>query len=295
MKKISYDKNTHIITISEIENPKTFKEKLKENKIYFDTIIMSLLTTIGLILTIFTIIIYNQQLKIEKALAMPIINFSYDNSEDIINKITITNNGGAIKNIEVEVFPFLYGNIDTYDESYITEEIQFSIVHKRDFMLPLDKSLMTNTLYNNIQGVLVTIEINNDSLIIHDINNLKDIINYSESTFNIDQIQYVEVQYFLFVSYTDILGNETSNYYYCNTGIHINFQNPQNNKTALGSRIELLQEYTSYQAFLNNWLRGNERANTYKSSESDSEEIRVQELKKAILNPNNFNSGKAFN
>ena len=294
-KKIFYDKNTNIITIREIEEPTKFKEKLKENKIYFDTIIISLLTIIGLILTIFTIIIYNQQLKIEKALAMPIINLSYDTSEDIINKVIITNYGGKIKDIVVKVYPFIYGNIDTYDEPYIIDGIRYSVLHKSDFMLPLDKTLITNISYNNIQGVLATIEINDDSLIMNDIYNLKDIINYSEDTYNIKQIQYLEVQYFLFVSYTDILGNETSNYYYCNTGIHINFQNPKNNKTALGSRVELLQEQTSYQAFLNNWLNGRERDHIYKSSEDDSEIVRVQKLEKAILNPDNFNSEKAFN
>lgn len=89
------------------------KRFLEENKIYFETIVMVTLTIAGIFVSISANTIMKKQADIEEALSKPVINLEivYNDEKDVIEQISIVNDGSAIKNVEIEIIPYYFVSI----------------------------------------------------------------------------------------------------------------------------------------------------------------------------------------
>ena len=86
-----------------------FRDCLKRNKIFFETIVMVVLSIAGIYLSLSANRIMTKQAEIEEALSRPIINLEavYNESDSTkIDEVLISNNGAVLGNISFQVHSF---------------------------------------------------------------------------------------------------------------------------------------------------------------------------------------------
>lgn len=221
----------------------------------------SLIAFFGLIIAILSFITYHNQLDLEKINSRPIINIeaSYTDNNDSINELLISNEGAVTGNINVDIIPFYLIKIDT--------KTTHGYFYSRKLFLPINydiyriledgnNSLKTN-YYNTKKGTICKSSINEFSQ-----NYLEELNKINSSEQNVDDIlvnysiSNVSIEYFINITYEDVLENPCNELYYCVPNYTFNgFYNPIissateiqlksiDNTDKLYSMYELIKDY----------------------------------------------------
>lgn len=194
-----------------IENIRHF---LNENKIFFETIVMVILTIAGIFVSCSANSITQRQASLEEALAMPIINIEtvYNEDHTQIQEVNIFNDGSAIQNFVFEVIPYYYTSVYSQVEGK---------GYKIDsFILPIEDSILpvfSVTNNNSKTGLLGSISLSDSaSLYIDDMVSFQEFVaGHFEPEFH---LAFLSLEYYVKIHYTDIFGNYKTEVYNCVTG-----------------------------------------------------------------------------
>ena len=154
---------------------KKVRRFLKDNKIFFETVVMVSLTAIGIFVSITANSILQKQTNIEAALAKPIINVEavYNDNGDVIQQLNITNDGSAVRNVDIEVIPyyFLFIEKQAGDGGYSMGSLLLPI---EDTIYPVFKLIHNNST----TGTLGTISSSDETaLYVKDMADFQDYVN----------------------------------------------------------------------------------------------------------------------
>lgn len=170
---------------------------LERNKIFFETVVMVALTISGIMVSRSANRIIDRQRQIEEALSRPIINLNinYDD-DDLMRGLSIVNDGSAVFDLNIITSPYL-------------ELLVFSGENRYHVSLPLRDSLLFPYTYASITGSKVG-EIayikNIDPTRIDEVFN-----SYPKGQNEIEngtELIAAVPKYYLYLSYTDVLGEK---------------------------------------------------------------------------------------
>lgn len=257
------NKNTNTLSETElyIQN-QSLAETKKSNKISIINIFAtSLIALLGVLIAFLSYNTYQHQLALEKMNSRPIINIeaSYTDNNDSINELLISNEGAVTGNINVDIIPFYLIKIDT--------KTTHGYFYSRKLFLPINydiyriledgNNILKTNYYNTKKGTICKSSINEFSQ-----KYLEELNKINSSEQNVDDIlvnytiSNVSIEYFINITYEDILENPCNELYYCVPNYAFNgFKNSKINSIAeiqlksidntdeLYSMYELIKDY----------------------------------------------------
>ena len=227
--------------------------------------------------------IEQSQLKIEKAMADPIIDckVEYNEDETKIEEIDITVDKNPANDLNISVIP-LYSIYVLFYEGYSKKKKKMiSVPSTGSIVIPIN-SFIKDDLYTiqhsaNIGKIctLYPLRINEKYFDVFSNTN----IDYSELSGKCI-ISTVELAYFIEITYTDILENEIREIYYCKPNYSISFDNKYNVSSYLSSTnfYRISEGDKLYDLYNKN---KNEECVTYNAT-SFANENEITRLKEAI-------------
>lgn len=191
-----------------------FRNSLEQNKIFFETIVMVVLTVAGICVSCSANKITQRQASIEEALAMPIINIEtvYNDNHTQIKEIKIFNDGSAVRNFEFEVVPYYFTSVYSQqdDKGYKIES----------FILPIEDTIVpvfSITHNNSKTGLLGSISSSEQTL-----QYVEDMISFQDfaknDLTNELNLAFLSLEYYVKIHYTNIFGDYVTEVYNCITG-----------------------------------------------------------------------------
>lgn len=192
---------------------KIIKDFLLENKIYFETIFLVIPTIASVFIAIAAASISKAQTEIEKKTAQPIIDIGTEYTEDRkVSKVSIINSGGLLNEMKVDLYPF-------WRYSLLKGEAEEGPYTMDSAILPMDIPTINENIYQTFSlhtktGVLMEIR---DSDIVAEYQKITNLIQPEIIKKNdyYYKLQYVSMEYYLIVTYSDLLDKKNNEEVYC--------------------------------------------------------------------------------
>lgn len=243
--KLVFNKNTKEL---EVKEKNSFKKWLKDNKIYFETIMTISLTLMGIVVSFISLSIdktvadiQKEQLELQHLLNMPVFNVSSirHREEYIVDGIIyapcmeyeIVNNGGNIYD----------GYLKTKGRVEVTVENE-----EQDILIVLENSqrFLKSYSYYNANRKSFTIKSDFDNRYIELKNYLHDAFKEQNLFISIDTIDYINIQYY------DIEHNFHNEWYELN-GDELFFRQPERGNYQAFLEINTMENEEVYNVILN--------------------------------------------
>jgi len=194
---------------------------LVDNQIFFETIVMVVLTVAGIYLSFSANKIMTKQTSIEEALSKPIINLEaiYNDADNTkVDEVSIQNNGAVLGDINIEVYPYFY--------MILYNKVSDKGMRTDSLILPIENGMNTVFLFKQLNlksGIIGKVSKSaSTSEYIHDFELFDEFYNDGISITGL-RLAFVSLECFIKINYTDAMGNQKSEEYQFISGYNHTF------------------------------------------------------------------------